>query len=209
MLLLVAAVPLIAARPLLASAVQVGNCEPNLKSYATISAAVSSVASGATVYLCPGTYPEQVTITQPLNLMGVAAGTANQILITVPSGGLVANTTSMFGQSVAAQVNVEGAGPVNITNITVEGTGGDLGCLANTWSAGIFYGSASSGTVSRVRAGNEVNGACGVGIWAENGDSSNQTITIQNSTVFNADGGGFLPAAAPPRPSPCRSTATS
>ena len=136
LLLLFAAVPLIAVQPLLASHVQVGSCKPNHRCYATISDAVSGVPSGSTVFVCPGTYPEQVTITQSLDLTGVAAGTADQVLITVPSGGLLAKTASMFGQSVAAQVNVEGAGRVNITNITVDGTGGGLGCISNTLGRG-------------------------------------------------------------------------
>ena len=192
LLLLVAAVCMITVRPLMAANVQVGTCKPKLKSYPTISTAVSSVPSGSNVFVCAGTYPEQVTITQSLNLIGTAAGTANQVLITVPSGGLLANTVSMFGQSVAAQLNVEGAGLVNITNITVDGTRGDLGCISNTWVAGIFYGSISSGTVNRVRASNQTNAACGVGIWAENADTSSQSVTIENSTVYNADSAGIF-----------------
>jgi len=192
LLLLVAAVCLITVRPLMAANVQVGTCKPKLTSYTTISTAVSSVPAGSNVFVCPGTYAEQVTITQSLNLIGTVAGTANQVLITVPSGGLLANTVSMFGQSVAAQVNVEGAGPVNITNITVDGAGGDLGCISNTWVAGIFYGSVSSGTVNRVRASNQMNAACGVGIWAENSDTSSQWVSIENSTVYNADSAGIF-----------------
>lgn len=191
-LLWLAALPLLAVQPLLASPVQVGTCKPHLQSFSTISAAVSSVPSGSTVEVCPGTYPEQVTITVPLTLQGLTSGTANQVLITVPSGGLVANTASMFGESVAAQVLVQSAGPVNLTNITVDGTGGDMSCLSNTWIAGIFYSSSSSGTVSRVRASGQVDGTCGVGIWAENGDSTAQTVRILNSSVYNVDSTGIF-----------------
>lgn len=195
LLLWLAALPLLAVQPLLAANVQVGTCNPELASYPTISAAVSSVPPSSTIQVCPGTYAEQVTITQPLNLQGVTAGTASQALITVPSGGLVANAVSMFGEPVAAQVLVQGAGPVNITNITVDGTGGDLACASNTWIAGIFCGSSSSGTVNRVRASSQTDNGCGVGIWAENSDSSSQSITIQNSTVYNVDGVGILTAS--------------
>jgi len=195
LLLWLAALPLLAVQPLVAANVQVGTCKPKLATFSTISAAVSAVPPGSTIQVCPGTYAEQVTITQPLNLEGVTAGTANQVLITVPSGGLVANVFSMFGEPVAAQVLVQGAGPVNITNITVDGTGGDLGCISNTWIAGIFYGSISSGTVNRARASNQTDGGCGVGIWAENSDSSSQSITIENSTVYNVDGEGIFAAS--------------
>ena len=110
-LLWLAALPLLGVQPLLAANVQVGTCKPHLKSFLTISAAVSSVSPGSTIQVCPGTYAEQVTITQPLTLEGVASGTANQASITVPSGGLVTNAVSMFGELVAAQVLVQGAGP--------------------------------------------------------------------------------------------------
>jgi hypothetical protein len=151
---------------------------------------VSAVPNGATIQVCPGTYAEQVTISKPLTLIGIASGTANQAVIAVPSGGLVQNTVSMFGESVAAQILVEGAGPVNITNITVDGTGGDTSCLL--WLAGIFYGSGSSGTVNRVRASGQIDGTCGVGIWAENANSQSQSVTVQNSTVYNVDSAGIF-----------------
>jgi parallel beta-helix repeat protein len=185
-----ATLPLLMVQPLLAATVQVGGCMPNLTNYPTISAAVAGVSSGTTIDVCPGTYSEQVTITKSLNLTGVASGTANQASITVPSTGLVQNTTSFFSEPVAAQVLVLGPGPVNITNITVDGTGGDMGCLS--WLAGIFYASGSSGTVNRVRASNQIDSTCGVGIWAENGGSSSYTVTVQNSTVYNADSAGIF-----------------
>jgi hypothetical protein len=188
-LLCLAALPFLAAQTLLASTVQVGTCTTGLQSFSTISAAVSSVPSGSTVEVCPGTYAEQVTITLPLTLAGVTSGTANQVLITVPSAGLVQNAVSMFGESVAAQVLVE-AGPVNITNITVDGTGGDMSCT--NWLAGIFYGSGSSGTVNRVRASNQIDSTCGVGIWAENANTPGESVTVQNSTVYNVDSAGIF-----------------
>jgi hypothetical protein len=185
-----ATLSLVTVQPLLAATVQVGGCKPNLANYPTISAAVAGAPSGSTIDVCPGTYAEQVTITERLNLTGVANGTANQASITVPSTGLVQNTISFFGEPVAAQVLVLGPGPVNITNITVDGTGGDMGC--SSWLAGIFYASGSSGTVNRVRASNQIDATCGVGIWAENGGSSSYTVTVQNSTVYSADSVGIF-----------------
>jgi len=190
LLLCLAALPLLSVQSLLAATVAVGTCKPSLVSFPTISQAVSNVPNGSTIQVCPGTYAEQVTISKPLTLIGIASGTANQAVVAVPSGGLAQNTVSMFGEIVAAQILVEGAGPVNITNIAVDGTGGDTSCLL--WLAGIFYGSGSSGTVNRVRASGQIDGTCGVGIWAENANSQNQSVTVQNSTVYNVDSAGIF-----------------
>src|ERR1700687_2327917 len=112
---------LLGVHPMLAATFAVGTCKPSLPSYATISLAVSSVPPGSTVLVCPGTYAEQVTIAQPLTLQGIAIGNAGQAVITVPGSGLAVVTTGL-GYSVAPQVHVT-TGPVNISDITVDGTG--------------------------------------------------------------------------------------
>src|ERR1700745_2136330 len=107
-----ATVPLLAARLTMAdSNVAGGTCKPKLTSFTTIQAAVSSVPPGSTVLVCPGVYPEQVAIFQPLTLQGVASDNLDQIVIAVPSGGLVANVTSIFGVPVAPPVLVPHGGP--------------------------------------------------------------------------------------------------
>jgi len=80
---------ILAAQTSSAQTVAVGNCRPRLVSYSTISAAVAAVTPNSTVKVCPGTYPEQVTITQPLTLKGLNDGTSARAIITVPRGGLV------------------------------------------------------------------------------------------------------------------------
>lgn len=81
---------------LLAASVAVGpsTCQPGLVHFATIQAAVSAVPFGATVLVCPGTYAEQVMITQPLTLKGVTDGVSGAAIIAVPAGGLVLNANS-------------------------------------------------------------------------------------------------------------------
>jgi len=163
----------------------VGSCKPSLPSYATISGAVSGVPPGSTVLVCPGTYPEQVTIAQPLTLKGISSGNAGQAVITVPDSGLTA-VTAGFGESIAPQVHVT-AGPVNISDITVDGTGSNV--TYPPWLVGIFYDSGSSGTVNEVTARNlSTSGlGAGVGIWAENATSTNESVTIQNSSFHDID----------------------
>src|SRR5579883_2245439 len=50
----------------------VGSCKPRFTSFPTISAAVSSVPAGSTILVCPGTYPEQVMISQPVTLINLS-----------------------------------------------------------------------------------------------------------------------------------------
>src|ERR1700688_1412947 len=126
---------LLAVHPMLAATFAVGTCKPSLPSYSTISAAVIGVPPASTVEVCPGTYPEQVTIAQPLTLKGITSANAGQAVITVPGSGL-AVVTSGFGYSIAALVAVT-AGPVNITDLTVDGTGSNVSYP--TWDVGIFY----------------------------------------------------------------------
>jgi hypothetical protein len=191
--LFLASIPLLASYPAVASNFAVGTCKPRLTSYSNISTAVSSVPPGSTILVCPGVYPEQITISRPLTLQGIASGNQDQVLITVPQTGLTPNVTSIFAEPVAAQVLVQASGQVNISDIVVDGTGGDQACgTSNIWLAGIFYASRSSGEVSRVRASGQMDGGCGVGIWAENGDSLNQSVTIENSSVHDVDGTGIF-----------------
>src|ERR1700730_5101948 len=95
------AIGLLLAAPMFASTFAVGTCKPSLVSFTTISAAVIGVPPGSTIDVCPGTYPEQVTIAQPLTLKGISSGNAGQAVITVPGSGL-ATVTSGDGYTIAA-----------------------------------------------------------------------------------------------------------
>lgn len=190
-LMLLIAIPLLAVQPMMARSFAVGSCKARVPSFATISAAVAAAPAGSTIWVCPGIYPEQVTIPQSLTLTGVSDSNQDIAIITVPSTGLVSNASSIFGEAVAAQVLVQG-GPVNLTNIAVDGTGGDLQCANSTWVAGIFYAAGSSGTVNHAKASGQSNGGCGVGIWAENADGRDTFVAVQNSSVHDVDGFGIF-----------------
>ena len=166
----------------------VGTCRPGTH-FTTISEAVAAAPSGATVEVCPGTYSEQVKISTPLNLTGLTSGNSGRVIVTPPSGGLTASFTSPIdGVVVFPQVLVT-TGPVNIKNITVDGTGNGVSA---DWLAGIAYESGASGTVNGVTAREEIGGTHGVGIWAENANSTSETITIENSQIHDTDNTGIL-----------------
>jgi hypothetical protein len=175
--------------PLQALNYEVGGCKTGSSwvNFTTISAAVTGVPAGATIQVCPGVYPEQVTITQPLTLKGIASGNANRAVITInPNGSQAPNVTGIYGPFYAQVLvqNVSPAGAVNITGVTVDGNGLIDQCASGTeFFAGIFYPSGTSGTVNEVTARNQQLSGCGWGIWAENGNATSQAITVKNSSV--------------------------
>jgi hypothetical protein len=157
----------------------VGTCQPNLTSYSTISQAVSSVAPGSTIFVCPGNYPEQVLITQPLTLQGVPSEGGDEAVVTVPSGGLAQSVPSeLCGpfMPLSYQILVQATGPVEISNLAVDGTGGSGAfCVA-----GIFYQD-SSGAISEVSARNQPQ--IGFGIAAQTTLAGAQTVAVENSVM--------------------------
>jgi hypothetical protein len=187
------------ARPAEASkTVAVGNCRPQLKSFSMIQQAILSSTPGGIVQVCPGTYPEQVTISLPLTLEGIPSGSAGRSVIAVPPNGLSLNATSLFGGvSVAAQVLVTAGTPnVNIINITVDGSGNNIN--PPDFLVGIFYDSGSSGIVNRVTTRNQYAGGFGVGISTQNATGADEEVTIENSSIHDVDFFGILAIANPP-----------
>ena len=178
---------LLGASPMLAANYAVGTCKPSLPSYITISAAVSGVPPFSTVLVCPGTYPEQVTIAQPLTLKGITSANAGQAVITVPGSGLSFVTTGL-GYQIAAQVAVTAtAGAVNISDLTMDGTGNTVGGYP-PWLVGILYDDGSSGTVNEVTVRNlNTNSTATAGVWAENSTATNESVTIENSSFHDID----------------------
>jgi hypothetical protein len=184
---------LLAAHPMLAATYAVGTCKPSLPSYTTISAAVGAVPPFSTVEVCPGTYSEQVMIAQPLTLKGISSGNAGQAVVTVPGSGLIV-VTDGFGISIAPQVHVT-AGPVNISDITVDGTGNTVG--GSAWLVGIFYDSNSSGTVNEVTVRNLSDSGITGGVWAENTNATSESVTIENSNFHDIDNSAVITLSNP------------
>src|ERR1039458_4078757 len=123
------------------SSVTVGLCAGPGIHYLTIQSAVTAVPAGGTVRVCPGTYPEQVSINKNLTLIGVSTGTSDAVVIVPPAGGVLQNTTDVCpalysafftnGAPIAAQVLVT-SGPVSISNLTVDGFGNGLPSCSGT-----------------------------------------------------------------------------
>jgi hypothetical protein len=187
--LFVAALSVVLGTQNLSAEVAVGNCRPHLVSYSTISEAVLAAPPNSTVLICPGIYPEQVTINQPLNLRGFSDGTNSKTVITVPRGGVV----SSFGQ--ADQLSVQGgdfptSGTVNISNIVVDGAGSGFDCSTGTF-VGIAYQFAN-GTLDNVEVRKQNPGGCGYGIVLTGAPFVVNTVNIRNSSIHDFDNTGVL-----------------
>jgi hypothetical protein len=196
-------VVLVAASAAQAQNFAVGTCLPNLVHFQKIQDAVSGVTPGSTIFVCPNVYPEQVTISQPLTLQGVAYFGHDRPTITVPpsdpatGAGLQPNFFDPGGNQYAAQVLVKSnPGPVNILNMTIDGSGAPTGCsnsilVQSTYLAGVFFEGSGSIKNSTFRNQEESIPGCGDGIYA---DSSllGGSLEISNNSFHNFDGIGII-----------------
>jgi nitrous oxidase accessory protein NosD len=164
----------------------VGSCKPGKGSFLTIQSAINSVPAGSTISICPGLYPEQLTITQAVTLQGMQSANQSNVIIALPPGGSLAATIPT-AIPLVAQIGVSNSsGPVNIIGITVDGTG-----LTNTMTqvAAIAYNS-SPGLVSKVVVQNLVAPQVQVfGVIFRDDAASSPTDSVENSVIsFSASG---------------------
>ena len=177
-----------------ASTLYVGTCQPN--SYQTISAAVAVAASGATIKVCPGSYPEQIVLTQAVTLEGISSNNSEQAIVVSPPNGMVVNAWDDMGDAIAAQLYVDVAPAANdkqpgpdttvtetkISNLIFDASNNEV---QGAYVVGIFVQN-SAATINHVVTRNQIAGGYGVGIWIEGG-ASNPTVTAENSSVHDFD----------------------
>ena len=154
----------------------VGTCKPGTQ-FSTIQSALDANPAPTVVEVCPGSYPEQISISKPVTLEGVVAGNSSFATVVVPPGGLTNNTTLAGGQAAAAQILVQNvSGAVNLTNLVVDETNGSA-----NYPIGIFYKN-TPGTMNHMVVFNVSGSIVGFGIILEGG-SSDPKVTIENSTI--------------------------
>src|ERR1700728_987224 len=186
-----------------AGTVAVGSCKKGLTSYTTIQKAVNAAPAGSIIDVCPGNYPEQVSITKNLTLIGIVSGTTDAPTVMPPSGGLVANATDPSGGGpVAAQIVVSSpATSVTIQRLTVDGNGNKVtGCDGSDASVplmvGIYYQNVS-GTITQNAVRNQLQDpadqSCpnGLGIYIESGGGATTTVIVLNNTVHSYQQNGI------------------
>jgi hypothetical protein len=177
--------------------VQVGGCVSGLANYPSITAALAGVPSGATIEICPGTYPEQLTISQSVSLVGVNANNSSQAHIVAPSGGLVSNANYLGTTNpVDAQIVVQsGVTAFTISGLTIDGSNsGITGCSPDL--VGILVqdssGTISGNTVINTNLGGQLEGCqTGLAIYVESDTSGSATVTVANNDVVNFQKNGI------------------
>ena len=183
-------------QPASASTRQVGTCTNNPLQYPTIQQAVSAAKYGDKVEICPGSYAEQVTISQAITLEPVPSQQGT-VTITLPASGAVFNATTLYGQPAAAQIFVTSpGGPVKVENLIVDGSGftAPNGCADEF--LGIYYQNAG-GTISDNTTQNQMLPpglqGCqdGEAIFVETQNSGVSTLKITGNTVSNFDKNGI------------------
>jgi hypothetical protein len=186
-----------------AGTVFVGTCNPRYPEYSTIQAGVTAAGAGGTVYVCPGTYPEQVTITTKLTLYGYPDGSNEAPVIVPPANGLGEYATDIFGNPVAAQifVNAGAANTVIIGRITVDGTGNNVpGCTDQL--EGIYYQN-TSGTITDTVVRNQYQtdivdySGCQTGLAINvEGTTSAMSVNITSNSVHAYQKNGITASGA-------------
>jgi len=161
--------------------------------YTTIQEAVTAVASGGTVLVCPGSYAEQVAISQPLTLRGVRSGDMGAAVVIPPATGLKGvQGTSTLPQIFAYSITT---GPVTIENLTVDASN-NLITDCTTLFEGVYFRDAF-GTVNHVATRNQIatsggsdcNNGFGIRVL---GDTSNATVVVENSSTRSYDLVGII-----------------
>jgi hypothetical protein len=145
MLLAVLALAILPAQIWAVNNAVVGKCKTGAQ-FATIQASINSADVGSTIQICPGDYPEILTITKNLTLKGVPSGKSDAVVITVPSTGVPKNAKSGIFGDLAAQVFVLNA-TLAISNIFIDG-GGGTACMSGVHPVGILLQAAGGSMIN-------------------------------------------------------------
>jgi parallel beta-helix repeat protein len=154
----------------------VGTCTTARKPFVTIQSALNAAnpAGGDTVAICPGTYPEQLTIGFPVTVTGLSSATSSAPVITAP--GALSPTQG----NIVAHVGVINGASVSISNLTIDSAGNGVVCGSGNFLFGIAYLNSSSGSVKGVATRNQMGGTppntCGIGIGVGIFFGSNVTV---------------------------------
>jgi hypothetical protein len=163
--------------------------------YSTIGAAVTAATSGDVIDICPALYSEQIVITKPLTLRGIAENGVNRVLIqpallVQPTLPLPIGTLPFI-----AVISVLNTSDVTIENLVVDASNNAVsGCALPV--AGIHFSNASGSVLNSVVTGTALSmpTSCttlfpgnGFGVEADQatGAAGPFRITVQRTSIHN------------------------
>jgi hypothetical protein len=144
----------------------VGTCKSGTQ-FSTIQSALDASPAPNAVEVCPATYSEQVTISHPVTLEGIAEGNGSLAQIELPSNYTINASVIAGGSTEPAiaqiYVNDVSGGSLNLTNLNVNGVG--FGSNDSIFIEVLY--NQSSGTINQVTtsAQNTSGGATNVDGW--------------------------------------------
>ena len=157
--------------------------------FTKIQDAVNAASAGATIRICAGTYPEQVSISKNLTLRGENGA------ILLPSN-VTANTSSLVSNApLAAMVVVADADDVTLDNLTVDGANnGITGCGPDL--IGVFFRNASGKirnlAVRNMKLAASLNGCqSGLGVFVQSGNGKTSHVEIIGNSVHDFQKNGI------------------
>lgn len=171
-----------------------GDCDAGAAAFSTIQAGVNAALPGDEIFICPGTYDEQIVVSTPdVVLRGAGAGA------TVIRPSSVAVNTNLGPTSPGAPILlVTGVSGVVITGVTVDGGLADAGavnlpgCSGQRFYLGIFYRN-SSGRIAATHLTNIRSAtSCAVAAFARSDASGAAAVTMENNTADHYGVAGLI-----------------
>ena len=172
------------------------DCNTATPAFGNIQSAVNTATVGDTIFVCPGAYDEQITVTtDDLTIRGAGAG------LTVIRPSQIANNAMRPGTSfpVGAILLVDDASGVTIENITIDGSLADSGsnvfptCLGIPFYTGVYYrlssGNIDAAHVTHIKSAT----ACTFAVLVQTdqtGSEGTANVAIKNSLIDEYGLGG-------------------
>jgi len=157
--------------------------------FTQIQAAINAANPGDHIRICPGTYPEQLTIAKPLDIEG------DNGAILQP-GPIVQNTTSLFDASpIATAILVTDTTDVSISGLIVDGTNNGVSQCGPDLIGIMFRNASGSVASSAIRnfalAASLAGCQSGTGIFVQSGAGQTSTVTIANCSIHDFQKNGI------------------